>query len=96
MGQASRQGIYVSNIPSSDSPNALSCAEHTVYLILALLRQQNVMTETVKVPSALQLGSVFLWQLRIVERGFHWVRHCVGSEFLSSALVESLKNSFHF
>jgi phosphoglycerate dehydrogenase-like enzyme len=37
--QASRQGIYVSNIPSADTGNAVSCAEHAILLTLSLLRQ---------------------------------------------------------
>lgn len=37
--QATRLGIWVSNIPSADTGNALSCAEHIMYLTLALLRR---------------------------------------------------------
>lgn len=37
--QATRHGIWVSNIPSAGMGNALSCAEHIFYLTLALLRR---------------------------------------------------------
>ncbi len=36
--QATKRGIWVSNIPSAGMGNALSCAEHVFYLTLALLR----------------------------------------------------------
>jgi phosphoglycerate dehydrogenase-like enzyme len=35
---ASRRGIYVAKIPSADNGNAQSCAEHAIFLALALLR----------------------------------------------------------
>ena len=46
--QATEQGIWVSNIPSASTGNALSCAEHAVYLMLATLRQQNLMREAIQ------------------------------------------------
>ena len=36
--QASEEGIAVSNIPSAGTGNAASCAEHAIFLTLALLR----------------------------------------------------------
>ena len=36
--QATELGIWVSNIPSLATGNALSCAEHAVLLMLATLR----------------------------------------------------------
>jgi len=46
--QATEQGIWVSNIPSSATGNALSCAEHAIYLMMATLRQQNSMRESIQ------------------------------------------------
>ncbi|KAL3150379.1 hypothetical protein ABBQ32_000218 [Trebouxia sp. C0010 RCD-2024] len=46
--QATEQGIWVSNIPSSSTGNALSCAEHAIYLMLASLRQQNAMRASIQ------------------------------------------------
>lgn len=46
--QATEQGIWVSNIPSSSTGNALSCAEHAIYLMLATLRQQNYMQASIQ------------------------------------------------
>lgn len=46
--QATEQGIWVSNIPSSGTGNALSCAEHAIYLMLATLRQQNAMQQSIQ------------------------------------------------
>lgn len=46
--QATEQGIWVSNIPSSSTGNALACAEHTIYLMLATLRQQNYMQASIQ------------------------------------------------
>lgn len=43
--QASELGIWVSNIPSAATGNALSCAEHAVFLMLATLRQHNAMAD---------------------------------------------------
>jgi phosphoglycerate dehydrogenase-like enzyme len=37
---ATRAGIKVARIPSAGTGNALSCAEHSIYLILSLLRYQ--------------------------------------------------------
>lgn len=37
--QATRRGVWVSNIPSAGMGNALSCAEMCFYLMLALLRR---------------------------------------------------------
>ena len=48
LSQATEQGIWVSNIPSSSTGNALSCAEHAIYLMLATLRQQNLMSEFIR------------------------------------------------
>lgn len=47
--QASRQGIWVANIPSSMTANAVSCAEHAIYLMIALLRQQKEMQRSIEV-----------------------------------------------
>ena len=38
----------MSNIPSSSTGNALSCAEHAIYLMLATLRQQNAMQVSIQ------------------------------------------------
>lgn len=38
----------MSNIPSSGTGNALSCAEHAIYLMLATLRQQKAMQESIQ------------------------------------------------
>lgn len=46
--QATEQGIWVSNIPSASTGNALSCAEHAIYLMLATLRQQKVMDQSIQ------------------------------------------------
>ncbi|KAA6423439.1 MAG: D-3-phosphoglycerate dehydrogenase [Trebouxia sp. A1-2] len=46
--EATEQGIWVSNIPSSATGNALSCAEHAIYLMMATLRQQNAMRESIQ------------------------------------------------
>lgn len=46
--QATEQGTWVSNIPSSSTGNALSCAEHAIYLMLATLRQQNYMQASIQ------------------------------------------------
>ncbi|CAI5464968.1 unnamed protein product [Closterium sp. Yama58-4] len=37
---ATARGIRVGRIPSADTGNAVSCAEHAIYLALALLRKQ--------------------------------------------------------
>jgi len=37
---ATRAGIKVARIPGADTGNALSCAEHCIYMILGLLRHQ--------------------------------------------------------
>lgn len=37
---ATRLGIKVARIPSAGTGNALSCAEHAIYLMLSLLRNQ--------------------------------------------------------
>jgi lactate dehydrogenase-like 2-hydroxyacid dehydrogenase len=39
LAQATQRGIWVSNISSAGMGNALSCAEHIIYLTLALLRR---------------------------------------------------------
>ena len=38
--QATRRGVWVSNILSAGTGNALSCAEHAIYLMLATLRRE--------------------------------------------------------
>ena len=38
----------MSNIPSASTGNALSCAEHAIYLMLATLRQQKIMEQSIK------------------------------------------------
>lgn len=45
---ATEAGIKVARIPGDTSGNALSCAEHAIYLILALLRNQKGMEESVQ------------------------------------------------
>ncbi|KAH9330239.1 hypothetical protein KI387_002347, partial [Taxus chinensis] len=45
---ATKFGIKVARIPSSGSGNSLSCAEHVIYLILGLLRDQKGMENAVK------------------------------------------------
>jgi phosphoglycerate dehydrogenase-like enzyme len=42
-----RLGIWLSNIPTQRTPNALSCAEHAIFLTLAALRQHNAMLRSV-------------------------------------------------
>lgn len=37
---ATRAGIKVAKIPSANTGNAVACAEHSIYLILGLLRNQ--------------------------------------------------------
>jgi lactate dehydrogenase-like 2-hydroxyacid dehydrogenase len=37
---ATKAGIKVARLPGNTSGNALSCAEHAIYLILSLLRNQ--------------------------------------------------------
>ena len=37
---ATKAGIKVARLPGDKSGNALSCAEHAIYLILSLLRNQ--------------------------------------------------------
>ncbi len=37
---ATKFGIKVARIPGNTSGNSLSCAEHAIYLILGLLRDQ--------------------------------------------------------
>lgn len=38
----------MSNIPSSGTGNALSCAEHAIYLMLSTLRHQNAMRQAIQ------------------------------------------------
>ncbi|KAL3698596.1 hypothetical protein R1sor_012672 [Riccia sorocarpa] len=45
---ATELGIRVARIPSAGTGNALACAEHAVYLILSLLRDQKGMTKSVQ------------------------------------------------
>ncbi|KAI5071822.1 hypothetical protein GOP47_0014073 [Adiantum capillus-veneris] len=45
---ATKAGIKVARIPGDTSGNALSCAEHAIYLILALLRDQKGMDRSVQ------------------------------------------------
>lgn len=47
IAEATRRGIYVSNVPSHLTGNALSCAEHAIFLALACLRRVNVMADSV-------------------------------------------------
>lgn len=49
--QAASQGIHVARIPSHGTGNAMSCAEHALYLTLALLRNQNEMAKSIQVMS---------------------------------------------
>lgn len=37
--------MWVSNIPSAGTGNAVSCAEHTIYLMMATLRNHNEMAD---------------------------------------------------
>ncbi|KAJ7532246.1 hypothetical protein O6H91_14G079600 [Diphasiastrum complanatum] len=50
---ATKVGIKVARIPSDDCGNALSCAEHAIYLMLALLRDQKGMDKSI---ASRQLG----------------------------------------
>lgn len=45
--QATSLGIYVANIPSHHTPNALSCAEMAIFLMLALARDVHSMASSV-------------------------------------------------
>ncbi|CAI7863994.1 unnamed protein product [Closterium sp. NIES-53] len=45
---ATARGIRVGRIPSADTGNAVSCAEHAIYLALALLRKQRRMQESIQ------------------------------------------------
>lgn len=45
--ECTRRGVHVSNIPAESTGNAASCAEHAVYLALALARKQRAMDESV-------------------------------------------------
>ncbi|CAI5525040.1 unnamed protein product, partial [Closterium sp. Naga37s-1] len=45
---ATARGIRVGRIPSADTGNAVSCAEHAIYLALALLRKQKRMQESIQ------------------------------------------------
>lgn len=45
---ATELGIWVSNIPSEATGNALSCAEMVIYLMFALLRNTNEMQTSIK------------------------------------------------
>lgn len=40
--------VQVSNIPSGETGNAASCAEHAIYLALALLRDQHQMAASIR------------------------------------------------
>jgi phosphoglycerate dehydrogenase-like enzyme len=46
--QATAARIWVSNIPSQATGNALSCAEMAVYLTLACLRSANAMAASIR------------------------------------------------
>ncbi len=43
--QATELGMWVSNIPSAGTGNAVSCAEHAIYLMMAVLRSHNEMAD---------------------------------------------------
>ena len=43
--QASELGVWVSNIPSAGTGNAIGCAEHAMYLMMATLRDHNAMAD---------------------------------------------------
>lgn len=45
---ATELGMWVSNIPSADTGNAASCAEHAIYLMLAVLRFHNQMADSIR------------------------------------------------
>lgn len=45
---ATEANITVCNIPSNNCANALSCAEHAIFLALACLRKQNALNESLK------------------------------------------------
>ncbi len=45
---ATELGIYVANIPSGDTGNALSVAEHAIYLALSILRNQKGMEQSIR------------------------------------------------
>lgn len=45
--QATRRGIWVSNIKSSGTGNAVSCAEHIIHLTLSLLRNTRGMQQSI-------------------------------------------------
>lgn len=45
--QATQRGIWVSNIPSEGTGNALSCAEMAIYLTLACLRSAHACAESI-------------------------------------------------
>ncbi|KAL2603062.1 hypothetical protein R1flu_017187 [Riccia fluitans] len=45
---ATEMGIKVARIPSAGSGNALSCAEHTIYLILSFFRNQKAMIKSIQ------------------------------------------------
>lgn len=44
---ATEAGVYVCNIPSATCGNAQSCAEHAIYLALAVLRDQKGMAQSI-------------------------------------------------
>ncbi|PRW58809.1 kinase [Chlorella sorokiniana] len=48
MQAASELGIWVSNIPSAGTGNAVSCAEHAIYLMMAVLRSHNEMADSIR------------------------------------------------
>ena len=52
--QATELGIWVSNIPSLATGNALSCAEHAVLLMLATLRDLAGMQASIQQVSTLR------------------------------------------
>ena len=48
LSAAARAGVAVSNIPSTAVPNALSCAEMSIFLALAALRRAPELAESIK------------------------------------------------
>lgn len=48
LAAARGHGITVSNIPSADTGNAVSCAEHIIHLILSLLRDVHAMRDSLR------------------------------------------------
>lgn len=70
MEEATRLGIWVSNIPSGGTGNAASCAEHAVYLMLATLRHHNAMAASVAQQRLGQPMGVTLLGRKVLVVGF--------------------------